>query len=110
MLAAMLADAYADRLFSAQDETDDVLQFRAGLAARSEALGRCFGLVRGDIRLVTEAVEVPLADYGRLSVEDFMVSLYNHHTVQRVRMVLPDGTRVPAHPVVGAAIAFLRPL
>jgi hypothetical protein len=36
-----------------------------------------------------------------------MVSLYNHHTVQRVRLVLPDGSRVLAHPVVGAAVDFL---
>jgi hypothetical protein len=103
----MLADAYADRLFGEQDATDDILQFRAGLAARSEALGLCFALVRGDIRVVTEAVEVPLSEYGQLRVEDFMVSLYNHHTVQRVRIVRADGTRLPAHDVVGEAVRFL---
>jgi hypothetical protein len=108
MLVCALADAYADRLFGAQEATDDILAFRAGLAARSEALARVFALVRGELELVTEAVEVPIADYGKLSVEDFMVSLYNHHTVQRVRMVLPDGAHVPAHPVVGEAVAFLR--
>jgi hypothetical protein len=107
MLAAMLADAYADRLFGVQDGTDDILAFRTGLAARSEALAQVFALVRGDLKLVTEAVEVPIAEYGQLSVEDFMVSLYNHHTVQRVRLVLPDGSRVLAHPVVGAAVDFL---
>lgn len=108
MLAAALADAYADRLFGAQDATDDILAFRAGLAGRSEALRQVFGLVRGELRLVTEAVEVPLAEYGQLPVEDFMVSLYNGHTVQRVRLVLPDGQHVLAHPVVQAAIAFLK--
>ena len=51
---------------------------------------------------------MPLAEYGQLRVEDFMVSLYNGHTVQRVRLVLADGTRVLAHPVVGEAIGFLR--
>ncbi len=107
MLAAMLADAYADRLFGEQDGTDDILAFRAGLAAQSEALGLCFALVRGEVRLLTEAVEVPLADYGTLKVEDFMVSLYNDHTVQRVRMVLPDGSRRPAHDVVREAVGFL---
>lgn len=107
MLAALLADAYADRLFAMQDETRDILAFRAGLAARSAALAQVFALVRGELRLVTEAVEVPLADYGTLRVEDFMVSLYNDNTVQRVRLVLPDGQRVLAHPVVGEAVGYL---
>ena len=107
MLAAMLADAYADRLFGRQGEADDILAFRAGLAARSEALGLCFALARGEARLVTEAVEVPLQDYGALSTEDFMVSLYNRHSVQRVRLVLADGTRLAAHAVVGEAVGFL---
>lgn len=108
MMVAMLADAYADRLFGVQTATFDILAFRAGLAARCEALAQVFAVVRGELRLVTEAVEVPLADYGQLKVEDFMVSLYNGHTVQRVRLVLADGTRVLAHPVVDEAIGFLR--
>lgn len=108
MLVCGLADAYADRLFGKQDATDDILEFRAGLAVRSEALARVFAVVRGEARLVTEAVEVPLAEYGQLRVEDFMVSLYNDHSVQRVRIVLPDGTRLPAHDMVGQAVAFLR--
>jgi len=110
MLCVMLADAYADRLFGAQEATDDILAFRAGLAARSEALALVFGLARGEVKLVTEAVEVPIAEYGTLRVEDFMVSLYNHHTVQRVRIVLTDESRVLAHPVVGEAVGFLRDL
>ena len=107
MLCVMLADAYADRLFGEQDATGDILAFRDGLAAQSEALGLCLALVRGEARLVTEAVEVPISEYGKLSVEDFMVSLYNGHTVQRVRIVRADGTRVAAHEVVGQAIGFL---
>ncbi len=103
-----LADAYADRLFGAQSDADDILAFRDGLAARSEALAQVFALVRGDLALVTEAVQVPLSDYGQLRVEDFMVSLYNDHSVQRVRIAWPDGARVLAHPVVGEAIGFLR--
>ena len=108
MLVCALADAYADRLFGTQDAMDDILAFRAGLAAQSEALARVFALVRGELTLVTEAMEVPIAEYGKLSVEDFMVSLYNHHTVQRVRIVLPDGAHLLAHPVVEEAVAFLR--
>jgi hypothetical protein len=108
MLACALADAYADRLFGAQSSTGDILAFRAGLAARSEALAQVFALVRGELTLVTEAVEVPLAEYGTLRVEDFMVSLYNNHSVQRVRIAQPDGSRTSAHSVVGEAIEFLR--
>lgn len=107
MLTVMLADAYADRLFGEQDGTDDILEFRAGLAAQSEALRLVFALVRGEARLVTEAVEVPISEYGTLRIEDFMVSLYNDHTVQRVRIVLADGARLPAHEVVGEAVGFL---
>lgn len=103
-----LADAYADRLFGEQDATDDILDFRAGLAGRSPELGLCFAVVRGDAKLVTEAVQVPLAEYGQLRVEDFMVSLYNDHSVQRVRIALADGTRLMAHDVVGQAVRFLR--
>jgi hypothetical protein len=108
MLVAQLADAYADRLFGAQDETGDILEFRAELAARSAELAMVFALVRGVVTLETAAVEVPLADYGALPVEDFMVSLYNGHTVQRVLMVLPDGTRFAVHDVLAEAIGVLR--
>lgn len=103
-----LADAYADRLFGEQSEADDILEFRRALASRSPELGLCFAIVRGDARLVTEAVQVPLSQYGQLRVEDFMVSLYNDHSVQRVRIALADGTRLMAHDVVAQAVRFLR--
>ncbi len=106
----MLADGFADRLFEAAPEAGDRLVFRDGLAAASPALGTVFALAGGGPaapHLVTEAVEVPLADYGQLSVADFMVSLYNGHTVQRVLIALPDGTRQPVHDMLDAAIAAL---
>ena len=59
------------------------------------------------MRLVTEAVTVPIADYGSLSIEDFMVSLYNDHTVQRLRLALPDGTRVDMLETLREAMAAL---
>lgn len=102
-----LCDAYADRLFGEQGETDDILEFRRLLESQSPELGLCFSIVRGDAKLVTEAVQVPLPEYGQLRVEDFMVSLYNDHSVQRVRIALADGTRLLAHEVVGLAIGFL---
>lgn len=111
MLVAALTDAYVDRLFAAQQGADDILEFRSGLATESEALGLVMALCaarEGGPRLVTEAVEVPLSQYDRLSVEDFMVSLYNAHTVQRLRIALPDGGRREAHEVLTAAIQALR--
>ncbi len=113
LLVALLCDAFADRLFAADPDAEDVLVFRAGLAARSPALSLIFALAADRAKgplLVLEAVPVPLRDYDKLSLEDFMVSLYNDHTVQRVRIALPDGTRRDAHEVLGEAIAALRGL
>jgi hypothetical protein len=108
MLAAHLVDAYADRLFAARAEpAGDILEFRAGLASAHQALATIFDLVAGRVELVTEAVEVPLADYGKLGVEDFMVSLYNGHSVQRLRIVGLDGSRQDVHEVLAAAILGL---
>lgn len=109
MLAAHLIDAFADRLFEAGAEpADDVLAFRTELGRAAPALGLVFELVAGRAGLVTEAVAVPLAEYGKLSVEDFMVSLYNGHTVQRVRIVTADGVRRDVHEVLAEAVAGLR--
>lgn len=108
MLVAQLCDAYADRLFGAQTASDDILDFRDLLAARSPDLQMVFALGRGEARLATAAVEVPIAEYSGLEVEDFMVSLYNQHTVQRVFVVTRDGTRRLALDVLREAIAVLR--
>jgi hypothetical protein len=109
MLAAHLVDAYADRLFAARAEpAADVLEFRAGLAEANPALATIFDLVAGRAEVITEAVEVPLADYSKLGVEDFMVSLYNGHTVQRLRIVGLDGGRPDVHEVLAGAIEVLR--
>jgi hypothetical protein len=105
MLAALLLDAAADALFAASGE-DDVLEFRARLAGRSEALGLVFGLcaLRADgPRLVTEAVAVPAGEYDALSVQDLMVSLYNNRTVQRVRIAVGD-QRWDVHAVLATAL------
>ena len=93
MLAAALIDAYVDRMFASAPGVDDILEFRAGMAAASPALGQIMALCSGQGRLVTEAVAVPIEDYGALGIEDFMVSLYNDHSVQKLRLVLPDDTR-----------------
>ncbi len=110
MLVAMLADAQVDRLFARSGE-DDILEYRSKLAAGSPSLGLVIALaaMRAEgPRLVVETVEVPLADYPRLGLEDYMVSLYNDRTVQRVRIAWPDGRRQLAHEVIGEAIEALR--
>ena len=108
MLAAYLIDAFVDRLFAARAEpAGDVLAFRADLAMARPPLGLILDLVSGRDELRLEAVEVPLADYGKLSVEDFMVSLYNQHSVQRLRLATPDGGREDVHAVLAAAVAEL---
>lgn len=109
MLAALLLDAAADAKFAASGE-DDVLAYRARLAAGSAALGLVFGLcaLRPDgPLLVTEAVEVPIAEYPKLRTEDFMVSLYNDRTVMRVRIAVGD-QRHDVHEVLAQALAALR--
>ena len=108
LLAALLVDAVADAHFAAEAKGGDILAFRESLAAGSDALALVFALAARRADLVTEAVTVPLADYGQLSVEDFMVSLYNANTVQRIRIVTPDGRRVDVHDVLAAALAALR--
>lgn len=109
MLAAYLIDAFVDRLFAARAEpAGDILAFRADIAAAHASLGLVLDLVAARVELRLEAVEVPLSDYNSLSVEDFMVSLYNQHSVQRLRIVLPDGMRTDVHAVLAATVVALQ--
>lgn len=108
-LAALLVDAAADVLFTARrgGQGEDILAFRADLAAQCAALALVFGVAGRERELVTEAVEVPVRDYPNLGVEDFMVSLYNGRAVQRVRVVLADGGRADVQEVLAEAVKFL---
>jgi len=112
MLAAALIDAYVDRLFAADDTVDDILAYRESVAAAQPALGLVMALCAGraGVGVAIEAVGVPLADYGALPVEDFMVSLYNDHSVQRLRLTLPDGGRLDMQDVLREALAGLDAL
>ena len=91
-LVAALIDAYVDRLFASAPDIDDILKFRAGIAASSPGLGRIMALCSGRSSLELATVTVPISDYGALPVEDFMVSLYNDHTVQRLLLKTADGS------------------
>ncbi|WP_193336463.1 hypothetical protein [Devosia beringensis] len=113
LLAALLIDAQVDRLFAAGGLGDDILEFRAALAAASPALKLVLDLCAQRAygpQLVLEALTVPVADYGRLSVEDFMVSLYNDHSVQRLLLLDGDGVRHDVMATLGDALAALDEL
>ena len=114
-LVAVLIDHLPDRVFSAYRETapekvfnaEDLPAYRALLRQNSPALAAIFDLcaMRPEgptLKLV--AVEVPIAEYHKLSVEDFMVSLYNQNSVQRVVVAWGDGRQTLAHEVLGEAI------
>ena len=118
LLVAVLLDNFCDQAFEALRrsaptrvfEAEDVLAFRERLRAQSPALGLIFDLCAitpDGPRLEIRAVEVPIADYGGLSIEDFMVSLYNANTVQRIVIILPDASQRLAHEVLGQAFADL---
>lgn len=108
MLVAALTDAYVDRLFAATPGADDILNFRAELAGDVPALGAVFDLCGFRARLAVETVQIPLTEFGTLPVEDFMVSLYNDHSVQRVMLIGADGEHRLAHSVLAEAIGALR--
>ena len=111
MLVALLVDAALDEAFAGQTGGGDILAFREERASRSEALRLVLDLaaMRPDgPKLVLDAVEVPIRDYGSLKVEDFMVSLYNDHTVQRVLIALPGGGRRDGLEVLAEAVGAVR--
>ncbi len=111
LLVAMLIDAHIDRLFETNGESDDVLTFRGSLAAADPALSTIMDLCAfrsGSPRVILDTVAVPLSDYQSLSIEDFMDSLYNDHTMERVQVLYPDGSRQDAHVILAEAISTLR--
>jgi hypothetical protein len=115
-LVLTLLDKFADRVHAAFRDTApeklggaaDVVAWREVLRGRCPALGAVFdaSAVPPAAELATRAVEVPIADYPKLSTADFMVSLYNGHTVQRVLLVWPDGRTRLAREVIGEALAW----
>lgn len=106
---AALVDAYVDRMFGCDPGAEDILVYRAAMAGQCNALDLVMGLCTGrpGLGVTTEAVPVPIESYGALGLEDFMVSLYNNSSVQRVMMVLPEGTRRDMLAVLAEAIAAL---
>jgi hypothetical protein len=103
MLLALLIDA-------AIEQGDDPLAQRA-IAAAHPALATVMELaaMREDgPRLVLEAVTVTAAEAASLREADYMVSLYNGGTVQRVLVGWPDGRRADALSLLRQAVAALE--
>jgi len=117
-LVLTLLDKFAERVYFALRETApeklapaaDVVAWRDLLRSRCPALGAIFDAcaVPPAAELMTAAVDVPLADYPRLSTADFMVSLYNGLTVQRVLLVSAAGETRLARAVIDDALAWWR--
>jgi len=111
LLVAALSDSFVDRLFAGQEAVTDRLGFRAGVAAKHPTLGTVMEIcaLRDDSpRLALGTVRVPMEDYAGLSVEDFMVSLYNEHSVQRVMVCWPAGRQEDGQALLAAAVAGLE--
>jgi hypothetical protein len=118
LLVAVLLDNFCDRAFeilrklgSAQVfQAPDVLAFRRCLRNEEPALGLIFDLCAtapNGPRLETRTIEVAIEAYGELSIEDYMVSLYNANTVQRVVIVNEMGEFQAAHHVLHKAIMYI---
>ena len=106
MLLALLIDAEIDRRAG-----DDPLGARAALAYASPALAAVMDLAAmrdTSPRLALEPVTVSAEEAKTLREADYMVSLYNAATVQRVRIAWPDGRREDALEVLRQAVAALE--
>lgn len=90
------------------DGAEDLPAYRSRLAQRAPALRLIFegGEIDGGSRLRLGPMPVTEGMLMTLPVEDFMVSLYNDNTVQRVFIGARDGSLRLAHEVLGEAMAW----
>lgn len=106
MLVALLIDAQIDRRM-----TGDPLAYRSKLSYATPALGFVMELAamrEGGVQLVIEPVTISAEEAATLKEADYMVSLYNKATVQRVRFAWSDGRREDALTVLRQAAAALE--
>jgi len=104
MLLVLLLDA------AIEESADDPLaRRRAAASDPSLALVMELAAMRENgPRLVLEAVTITVADAAGLREADYMVSLYNGATVERVRVAWPDGRREDALRLLRDAVAALE--
>jgi hypothetical protein len=113
MRVVMLADGLVDELFDIQAACDDVLEFRQALAAQHASMALVMDLAahrRDGPTLELSEQQVPLAQYGDLSIEDFMVSLYNNHSVQRLMVVGAGAAPIAVEQLLDDALEQLASL
>ena len=104
MLLVLLLDAAIE-----EGADDPLARRRAAAADPALALVMELAAMRADgPRLVLEAVTVAATEAAALREADYMVSLYNGATVQRVRIAWPDGRRGDALEVLRRAAAALE--
>jgi hypothetical protein len=104
---AMLLALLVDEAIGAGAE--DPLAQRAAITDAALAIVMELAAVReGGARLVLEPVVVTAAEAGGLREADYMVSLYNGATVERVRIAWVDGRREDALGVLRQAVAALE--
>ena len=109
-LCVDLCDVFADRVYGAAGSgsaavygCEDVLAFRNRVRAECVALATIFDAGAGRVALELRPVEVPASEFPGLTVEDYMVSLYNSNGVPRVML----GDRV-VHEVLADAVVWWR--
>jgi hypothetical protein len=106
MLVALLIDARIDRRMSG-----DPLAYRANIAYASPDLAIVMDLAAmrdTSPVIVLEPVTISADEAKHVGEADYMVSLYNAATVQRVRIAWPDGRREDALPILRRAVAALE--
>ncbi len=106
MLLALLIDAEIDHRAGG-----DPLAARAALAYASPALAIVMDLAamrEASPVLVLEPVTITADEAKTLREADYMVSLYNSATVQRVRIAWADGRREDALTLLRQAVAALE--
>lgn len=109
MLVVLLLDTLVEELASRDGQ--DPLKVRGTIAHRSPDLRLVLEIAAhrgGGPGLVVEEVGVPLTEYETLSTAEFMISLYNEHTVPRLLVALTDGTRTDARAVLHGAVAAVE--
>jgi hypothetical protein len=104
---AMLLVLLVDEAIGAGAE--DPLAERGAVSDAALAIVMDLAAMReGGPRLVLEPVAVTAAEAEALREADYMVSLYNGATVQRVRIAWADGRREDALAVLRQAVAALE--
>jgi hypothetical protein len=110
MRAVVLIDGLLDKISESGAVGDDLPEARRAIAAKWPSLAVIMdlaGVERDGPSLVVMEQEVPLKRYQDLAVEDFMVSLYNNHCVQRLVVIGAAMAPIPMEHLLDKALEEL---